>query len=56
MEPKPWWQSKTFWAGVSAIVAGVAMWVQGLGIETLLTSATGMLMIILRIVTKQPLE
>jgi hypothetical protein len=38
------------------VVTGIGLWQQGLGTETLLTSIVGMVMIVLRIVTKAPLE
>lgn len=55
MEPKPWYQSKTFWAGVGAIFVGIGIWLETGDIVALGTSVTGMVMIVFRIVTKQPL-
>lgn len=58
MEPQPvkWYRSKTVWAGVVAIVAGAGAFMQGLGTESLLTAVAGGVMILMRILTKAPLE
>jgi hypothetical protein len=56
VEPKPWYKSRTFWTGVAAVVAGIGLWLETGELATLLTSVTGLVMIILRIVTNQPID
>lgn len=55
MEPKPWYRSKTFWAGIAAVFTGIGLWLETGELATLSTAVVGMLMIVFRIVTKQPI-
>ena len=50
------WQSKTFWAGLATILTGVGLYVNGeQGIQELAMSVVGVIFIILRLATSQPI-
>ena len=56
MNAKKWYKSKTIWANVSAIVAGVGTLVVTGDSQALVVSGLGMINIILRLVTKQSVD
>ena len=58
MDTKSWIKSKTLWANFSAIVAAVGLVVQGGATwqEVLFPSVLALVNVVLRIITKQPLE
>lgn len=58
---KPWVQSKTIWANLIAIVTAVGLWAQGGFTMTDMTTylfpaGLAFLNVLLRLVTKQPIE
>lgn len=58
---KPWWQSKTVWANVLALVAAVAVEMQGWefmppGWETGLAGVVAVVNLGLRTITKEPIS
>lgn len=56
VEEKPFYKSKTFWVGVLQVVIGVLTYIQDqLGIGASLT-ISGILMVALRLITKQPVS
>lgn len=56
MEPKSIWQSKTLWANVAALVAAVGVFVQTKDITALYAAGLAIANMLLRLVTKQPIE
>jgi len=55
-QPKPWYESKTMWANILAVVGGVLVAIAGeLAVGSTLTVA-GVVNIILRKITNQPIE
>ena len=61
MNTKSWWQSKTIWVNLAAFVTAVGVWAQGgfgsAGVMAILLPALmPVINVILRIVTKQPLD
>jgi len=52
---KDWYKSKTLWTGLSGVIAGAGTYFQTGDLTALGTSAMGLLMIALRLVTKQPI-
>ncbi len=57
MEAKKWWMSKTIQVGVAEILVGMAGFLTTLPPEVSITAiVTGILMIVLRVVTKQPIK
>jgi hypothetical protein len=60
MDGKPWYQSKTVWVNLVALVGAVGTWAQaGFGMPGLTTIIFPVLLpianIILRLITKQPI-
>ncbi|KKN71803.1 hypothetical protein LCGC14_0416570 [marine sediment metagenome] len=61
MKKKKWWQSKTLWANVVAIIAVVISSQRGIELDAeaqalIVTLIFGVMNIILRIYTKQPVK
>ncbi len=56
MEAKPWYQSKTLWMNVVALVAAIGVYVQSKDVTALGAALLSILNFVLRLVTKQPLE
>ncbi len=61
MDPKSWWQSKTIWANVIALVAAVGLWAQaGFGMTNMTTlvfpAVLAAVNVVLRLVTHQPID
>lgn len=53
MEVKHWYTSKLFWLGVLEIAGGIALYIEGLPVETsAITIVSGIITIIFRFVTK----
>ena len=56
MTAKKWWQSRTLWVGVIEIAIAVLTYLAELPPSTTMTAgAAGILTIILRVITKQPI-
>lgn len=53
---KKWYQSRTIWTGATGLIGGIGAYFQTGDVSTLGTSVMGALMILLRVITKQPLE
>lgn len=56
MEAKPWWQSKTVWANVTAFIAGIGIYLQTKDTNALIVPGLALLNIALRVISKQPIE
>lgn len=61
MEAKPWYQSKMIWTNLAALVTAIGLWAeQGFSLTalgaTVFPAALAILNLILRLVTKQPVE
>lgn len=56
MEPIKWYQSKTLWTNAAALVAAIGLYVQTKDLTALAAAALSIVNMILRIVTKQPIE
>lgn len=53
---KPIWESKTFWLAVIPIVVGVLNWVQGNLADGVPLTIYGLLAVVLRLITKEPVS
>lgn len=53
---KPWWQSKTLWTNVVALVAGIGLYVQTKDTTALLAAALAIVNFVLRLKTGQPID
>lgn len=56
MESKPWWQSKTLWINIVAVVSAIGVYVQSKDTTALAAAMLGIVNFILRLVTKQPID
>jgi len=61
MDSKGWWQSKTIWVNIAALVTAIGVWAQGgfgsAGVMAIILPALmPIINIILRIITKQPID
>jgi hypothetical protein len=56
--PKPWYQSKMIWANALAILTALsAYFAEGAALETTVAAVVmGLINIVLRLVTRQPIE
>jgi len=52
---KPFWKSKTFWAGVIGIVIGILQYVQGQFVAGGEVAIASVIAIVLRSITSQPI-
>jgi len=52
---KSWYQSKTLWTNLTALIGGVGVFIMTGNPEGLVASGMGILNIVLRLVTKQPI-
>lgn len=53
---KPWYQSKTLWINITALVGGIGGYVATQETEPLIVSGLGLINFFLRLTTKQPIE
>lgn len=55
MDAKSWYTSKTLWVNLGALVAGLGGYLAGEGTAALVSAGLGLVNILLRTVTTQPL-